>query len=380
MKSLNYSSLIFSIFVGLVTGVEVIPGVARADELAGAPPAYQWEDKLALGENALGVLDSEPDGTRGERNTALGIDTMMFAGTQDDNTAVGYHAMKTNAGEGNTLIGAYAGGSGPFTTNNNNTGVGYRALASNQANNNTAIGYNALADGANIGKGNVALGFGSLQKNFHGSFNTASGSQALNRNTAGKHNTASGSTALYKNTTGKHNTASGSKALANNTTGRYNTAVGSQAGGKNNRGSANVFIGNQAGYNTDSNASNKLVIANGKLSANELITGDFSTHTVHINGDLHATGTISSSDGRLKKDIKPLTHALDAILQLEGKTYRWNEGATFANKKDIGLIAQEVEKVFPELVAENEQGYKGIAYSKLTAVLIEAIKEQQGQD
>jgi hypothetical protein len=74
-----------------------------------------------------------------------------------------------------------------------------------------------------------------------------------------------------------------------------------------------------------------------------------------------------------------LTHALDAILQLQGKTYRWKEDTTFANKADIGLVAQEVEKVFPELVAENEQGYKGIAYSKLTAVLIEAIKEQQQQ-
>ena len=66
-------------------------------------------------------------------------------------------------------------------------------------------------------------------------------------------------------------------------------------------------------------------------------------------------------------------------MQLEGKTYRWKEETTFANKQDIGLVAQEVEKIFPELVAENEQGYKAIAYSKLTAVLIEAIKEQQGQ-
>ena len=75
----------------------------------------------------------------------------------------------------------------------------------------------------------------------------------------------------------------------------------------------------------------------------------------------------------------PLTHALDAILQLQGKTYHWKEDTAFTNKQDIGLVAQEVEKVFPELVAENEQGYKGIAYSKLTAVLIEAIKEQQAQ-
>ena len=54
-------------------------------------------------------------------------------------------------------------------------------------------------------------------------------------------------------------------------------------------------------------------------------------------------------------------------------------GISFGNKEDIGLIAQDVERIFPELVAEDGDGYKGIAYSKLTAVLIEAMKEQQNQ-
>ena len=103
-----------------------------------------------------------------------------------------------------------------------------------------------------------------------------------------------------------------------------------------------------------------------------------------VRGNLKVQGkafaaSFEKSDSRLKKDIKPLTHALDSILQLQAKTYRWKEDTTFANKADIGLVAQDVEKVFPELVAEDGQGYKGIAYSKLTAVLIEAMKEQQGQ-
>ena len=138
------------------------------------------------------------------------------------------------------------------------------------------------------------------------------------------------------------------------------------------------------------------MIANGNTLNDELISGSFSEQVVDINGQLNVQGQLTTvsmnidgllnaqsvamtSDARLKKDIQPLTHALDAILQLEGKTYRWKEDTTFANEADIGLVAQEVEKVFPELVVENEQGYKGIAYSKLTAVLIEAIKEQQGQ-
>jgi hypothetical protein len=67
---------------------------------------------------------------------------------------------------------------------------------------------------------------------------------------------------------------------------------------------------------------------------------------------------------------------LSSVLQLQGKTYRWKEDH---HKQDIGLIAQEVEQVFPELVEEDANGFKAIAYSRLTAVLIEAIKEQQGQ-
>jgi hypothetical protein len=207
------------------------------------------------------------------------------------------------------------------------------------------------------------------------------GERSLHNNTEGLVNTASGYGALYYNTRGSANAASGYGALWSNTTGGYNTAVGVLAGGANKTGDSNVFIGYWAGLNSDyESQSNKLVIANGPQSEQELITGDFAAHEVNINGNLHASGNLTqNSDGRLKKDIQPLTHALDAILQLEGKTYRWKEGATFANKADIGLIAQEVEEIFPELVAENEQGFKGIAYSKLTAVLIEAIKEQQGQ-
>jgi len=79
------------------------------------------------------------------------------------------------------------------------------------------------------------------------------------------------------------------------------------------------------------------------------------------------------SDLRLKKDIKPLTSALSTVGKLQGKSYRWKDN----NEPDIGLIAQELEKVIPELVKTDDKGYKSIVYQKLTAVLIEAVKEQQ---
>ena len=84
-------------------------------------------------------------------------------------------------------------------------------------------------------------------------------------------------------------------------------------------------------------------------------------------------GRTSCSDLRLKKDIKPLKSALSTLGKLQGKSYRWKDN----NEPDIGLIAQELEKVIPELVKTDDKGYKSIVYQKLTAVLIEAVKEQQ---
>jgi len=284
-----------------------------------------------------------------------------------------------------------------LTTGDTNTASGSYALNKNTTGSaNTASGSDALRNNI-TGDNNTASGSRALYSNTGGIDNTASGSKALYSNTEGIDNTASGARALYSNTEGIDNTASGARTLFSNITGDNNTAIGYRAGGFNESGSKNVFIGYQAGDNVGyTNKSNQLVIANGPLPANQLLVGDFSKRTLLINGrtsingdaivrgDLKVQGkafaaSFEKSDGRLKKDIKPLSHALDSILQLQGKTYRWKEGATFNNKKDIGLIAQDVEKVFPELVAEDEQGYKAIAYSKLTTVLIEAIKEQQGQ-
>ena len=249
-----------------------------------------------------------------------------------------------------------------------------------QTTQNLSFGQGALSN-LTTGNYNTAIGITALQKNSEGQLNTATGVGALARNTTGSANTATGGGALTKNTTGVSNIATGSGALQKNTTGSNNTAVGTMAGHSNTTGNGNVFIGYKAGNNLAyQSQSNKLVIATGPESTNELILGDFVAHKVYINGNLYATGSLTqNSDGRLKKDIQPLTHALDSILQLQGKIYRWKEGTTFANKKDIGLVAQEVEEIFPELVAKDERGYKGIAYSKLTAVLIEAMKEQQGQ-
>ncbi|MFC2138060.1 tail fiber domain-containing protein [Bacteroidota bacterium] len=99
-------------------------------------------------------------------------------------------------------------------------------------------------------------------------------------------------------------------------------------------------------------------------------------------GDVMINGTIyPSSDIRLKKNIEPLENSLAKIMEIQGVTYNWRteefKDRGFTNDTQIGLIAQEVETVLPELISEDHDGYKAISYSNLTAVLVEAIKEQQ---
>jgi hypothetical protein len=196
----------------------------------------------------------------------------------------------------------------------------------------------------------------------------------LNYPTAkGKNNSAFGYKVLDKLTSGANNTAVGQGALYSNKSGSSNTALGVQAGYKA-TGKLNVFIGYKAGFSEKK--SNKLYIDNSSTSS-PLIYGDFLKNTLTVNGKMYAKRFITSSDARLKTDIRPLNNALDTVLSLQGKQYRLIDEAV--NQTDIGLIAQDVEKVLPQIVSQSEDGYKAIDYQSLTAVLIEAMKEQQGQ-
>jgi hypothetical protein len=108
------------------------------------------------------------------------------------------------------------------------------------------------------------------------------------------------------------------------------------------------------------------------------------TQKLHVIGNILATGTITPSDYRYKKNIHPLENALAKLQQLNGVTYEMNRQAfpewNFEDTRQYGLIAQEVEKIFPEMVKTiDTKGYKGVDYVKLIPVLLEGIKEQQKQ-
>ena len=111
----------------------------------------------------------------------------------------------------------------------------------------------------------------------------------------------------------------------------------------------------------------------------EWIAGFNTNNTLTVKGDIVAYG--SPSDSRLKDIKEKVPNALDTILKLNGYKFDWKESDSILQiKEDIGVIAQEVEEVAPELVRTNEEtGMKSVRYQGLTAILIEAIKEQQKQ-
>jgi len=104
-------------------------------------------------------------------------------------------------------------------------------------------------------------------------------------------------------------------------------------------------------------------------------------HKLQVAGTVYASGSLLQSDIRWKKNIVNLESPLAKVLKLNGVKYDWRveefPNMGFDNKKQIGFIAQDVEKIIPELITTGEDGYKSISYEKVNAYLVEAIKEQQ---
>ena len=95
------------------------------------------------------------------------------------------------------------------------------------------------------------------------------------------------------------------------------------------------------------------------------------TNGINVVGVITATDFNSASDLSLKTNIQSISNPIDKILQINGVTFNWRE----SNKPSVGIIAQEIEKVFPELV--NGENPKTVNYNGLIGLLIEAVKEQQ---
>ena len=271
-----------------------------------------------------------------------------------------------------------------LTTGSDNTAIGFQALFSNlSGHDNTALGFDALTSNT-TGYANTAAGVVALNSNSTGHDNTAIGVQALNNNNIGVSNTATGFAALGNNTSAGNNTATGFNALRFNETGFRNTADGSQAL-YSNSGSNNVGLGFNAGYNLTTGGGN-VCIGSGVLgSAGESNTTRIknvyssmaSGRAVYVNSD-NKIGTLLSSR-RFKDEIKPMDKASEAILALKPVTFRYKKEIEPNRAIMFGLIAEDVEKVEPELVTRNENGeVETVRYDAVNAMLLnEFLKEHR---
>jgi len=149
--------------------------------------------------------------------------------------------------------------------------------------------------------------------------------------------------------------------------------IGNGTSGTSRRNALTILKNGNTGIGTNS-PTQKLDV-NGNARFRSIGSGTYAW-PVNITSD--GTLTTATSDIRIKENIQTLRNSLDKVLKLRGVSFTWKTEPEMGTR--IGMIAQEVEKVIPELVfVNNVDGYKGINYAEMSAVLVEAIKEQQQQ-
>ncbi|HWD18528.1 MAG TPA: tail fiber domain-containing protein [Verrucomicrobiae bacterium] len=318
---------------------------------------------LALNSNLDGSSDTALGNTAlqfntsGANNTATGVSALYFNTSGGQNTASGVNALFNNvSGSLNSAFGVAA-----LQINTNGTG-------------NTAVG--AFALDANQADYNVAIGYAALTANTSGSANTAVGNGAASQVTVGINNTAIGNSALQANVVGNNNTAVGSGALSG-ATGANNIALGKSAGSNLGNGSANIYIGN-AGGSSESGAT-RIGTSGSQVTAFMAgIAGVTigSGTAVFINASTGQLGTINSS-ARFKENIKNMDTASDALLGLRPVSFRYKPDLDPQGTPQFGLIAEEVEKVNPDLVVRDAQNRPlTVRYEAINAMLLnEFLKE-----
>jgi hypothetical protein len=305
--------------------------------------------------------------TTGVMNTFLGYKS-GYKNNNSYNFFAGYQAGYNNTGNYNSFIGFLAG----YTNNagSSNVFIGERAGYANTT-----------------GNYNIIIGESAGRSHNDGYSNVLIGPECGYSMTDGRDNTLLGGWTGYYNT-GSYNVMIGSQSGVNNITGSNNTFIGNSAG-RNNTGARNVFIGTNAGYSDT--GSDKLYIANSGTTT-PLVWGDFSLNRLVVNGNsannlnnrtFYVNGTAgganawyNDSDRRLKHDIEPITNALQKVLKLRGVNFLWNESVEGMNGLQMGFIGQEAAEVIPEVVSIKNDHYS-MQYAPITALLVEAVKEQQ---
>jgi hypothetical protein len=333
--------------------------------------------------SSFGVVVTDPE------NTAVGDQALASNTGGGSNTATGFRALFSNTdGAHNTATGAHA-------LENNDTGVfnnafGALALASNvNGFSNNAMGDSALFENIhgteNTAFGDLALSNNDATGHGQGNFNTAVGAEALFNNTDGDSNNAIGAFALHSITTGSFNQAMGYEALHNNVDGFSNVAIGDSALSNSTAGSSNVVVGDSAGQNVITASHVICIGANvaGENVSNTCYIGNIFGVTsagglpVFVNAD-GKLGTVISSR-RFKEKIKPMEHSSEALFALKPVTFHYTNEIDPAGTSQFGLVAEEVEKVNPDLVVRDKEGEAySVRYDQVNAMLLnEFLKEHR---
>tara|TARA_Y100001963_G_scaffold127691_1_gene181298 strand:- start:142 stop:2226 length:2085 start_codon:yes stop_codon:yes gene_type:complete len=381
--------------------------------------------------NPITAVGTEAGGFQtGASNTFLGTSAGKGTGssTADQNTGIGHstHAVLETGATANTAVGAFAGDA--ITTGDDNVTIGRNSGTSiNTGQNNTLVGSfsgnttttatNLTAIGHNAGYTGTAATqcvFVGAQAGYEttGSNNTFVGYQAGYYNTSPVSNTAFGYQAGFGNssskTTGNHNHSVGYQAGYSLTSGNNNVSFGTQANFALNSGSSNVTVGYQAGYSggggvASTTASNNILIGQGAMAS----VGD-ATHQIVIAsqnglGKGNSTGFIApstggvfqgnnsanwstTSDRRIKKNIEDNKTGLSAIEKIKVRNFEYRKpeevdpelAPTDAIEKEgtqVGVIAQEIKDVLPDVVTTQSTGCMSVQPDNITWYLVNAVKE-----
>jgi hypothetical protein len=321
---------------------------------------------IAIGQKSLF------NNTEGDSNIAIGIYALFQNTTGEQNTAIGGSSLFSNTtGHNNIAI----NGMWANTTGNMNTGIG--GLFSNTTGNwNVAVGGGSMS-GNKTGLLNTAVGVSSLDTDQSGKFNTVVGAGAMQGHTKGDGNVAFGFASMNTSVEGSLNTSLGHMTLSGGMTGSNNIALGAWAGKKLTHGDHNIYLDNvgrveESGVIRIGNAQWHQRVAIAGISGKSVASGSAVPVVVDRFGNL---GTVLSS-ARFKKDIKDMDKASEKLMQLRPVTYRYKQADDNGdNPLEYGLIAEEVAKVYPDLVAYGVDGkIETVQYQKLTPMLLNEVQ------